>query len=107
MNFTMPDRNILIGSLAAVIVWAMSVIAEKYGVAFSNDVMIAMPTIVGFVIAHFIPLSTGELVKKLDDDVVHAAQVDPKSNVSYVIPPVAVPPGEAPTIVPPASKDGT
>jgi hypothetical protein len=62
--------------------------------------------LIGLAVATWVPPSAADLIKNLNDAIVHLAQRDPDSNVSYVLPPVQPRQGEAPVIVPPANKEG-
>lgn len=105
MNFSSPDRNMVIGAFAALLVFVLDLVGSKYGFdKMPPEVAAALPVLIGFLVAHFVPQTDDDLIKKLDDSIVNKAQADRNSNVSYEIDPVPVPPGEAAKIVPPAPK---
>lgn len=122
-----PDRNVLVGAITAVIMYLVTTALTHYGLPVSDALTGPLSILVGFVVAHFMGQTQTELAAKIDnatvamaqkdpdspvnlaqvidDKIVRQAQLDPESMVSYVIPPVPVPHGEAPTIIPPATKD--
>lgn len=102
----LPDQNVLAGGLAAVIAWVLVQIADHFGLAIDPTVQTAIVLVIGFGLAHFVPLSAQDIINRLNDSIVHLAQRDPTSNVSYVVPPVRVPPGEPATIGGPATVGG-
>lgn len=102
-----PDRNVLAGGLTGVIGWGLMWIAGATGHPVDPITANGVLMVVAFGIAHFVPPSAQNIVNKLNDEIVHMAQIDPDSNVSYVLPPVRVPVGEPVFIGGPPSAGGT
>ena len=109
-----PPRNIWVGGLAGIVAWLL-----LHGLAAAGLDLAAIAAPLGFspeqiqgwiaaaiagIVATYVPPSWGDLIKHLNDTLVHAAQRDPASSVSYVLPPVTPPVGEPAVIVPPAQK---
>jgi hypothetical protein len=101
-----PDRNVLAGGLVGVACWGITTALAARGIYIDPALQDALPLLVGFLIAHIVPRSAHEIVAELDDGIVHMAQADPDSNVSYVLPPAHVPPGEPAMIGGPPSVGG-
>lgn len=110
-----PPRNIWVGGVAGIVAWLI-----LHGLAAAGLDIGAIATPLGFSteqvqgwiaaaiaagIATYVPPSVGDIIKHLNDTIVHIAQRDPATNVSYVITPVTPPIGEPATIVPPAPKE--
>lgn len=103
-----PPRQVWAGGVAAIVAWlilhalaaaGLDIAAILTPLGFDPaEVQTWLAGAIGLAIATWVPPSVADVVKNLNDDIVHLAQRDPKSNVSYVLPPVQNPPGEAPTI---------
>lgn len=108
----LPPRNVWAGGLAGIIAWlilhAVSIYAHidvvTVGQTLGFDPFTVLSGLIGGAIAWAVPPSVADVVTNLNDAIVHIAQKDPQSNVSYVIAPVQPPPGEPAVIVPPAVK---
>jgi hypothetical protein len=77
VNFVKPDRNLLIGALAAAIVWVLAQIARQAGWEFDTGMAMAAPVLVGYVLTYVIPQTKDEVAAKVDNEVVKIAQADP------------------------------
>ena len=110
-----PPRNIWVGGVAGIVAWLV-----LHGLAAAGLDIGAIATPLGFSteqvqgwiaaaiaagIATYVPPSVGDIIKHLNDTIIHVAQRDPATNVSYVITPVTPPLGEPAIIVPPATKE--
>jgi len=109
-----PPRNIWVGGVAGIVAWLI-----LHGLAAAGLDIGALATPLGFspdqvqgwiaaaiagIIATYTPPSAADIIKHLNDTIIHIAQRDPATNVSYVLAPVTPPLGEPATIVPPAQK---
>lgn len=100
-----PPRQALAGGLAGIVAWLICYFLGKYtGIVIPLELQTPIAIFVGGLVASIIPPSAKDIIKNLNDAIVHAAQKDPESNVSYVLKPVQPPAGEAATITPPAQK---
>lgn len=100
----------LFAIIAWLILWAISRFAHfdidlwLTGLGFSaGTAQATLAGIIGLAVAKFVPPSIGDRIKWLNDQIVHLAQRDPKSDVSYVLPPVRPPVGETPIVDPAAT----
>lgn len=100
-----PPRQVWAGGLAALITWVICYFLGQYtGIVIPLEIQTPISIFIGGIVASIVPPSVGDIITNLNDTIVHIAQRDPNSNVSYVLPPVQPPPGEAAIIVPPAVK---
>lgn len=107
-----PPRNVWAGGLAGIVAWLILHVITVYanidvvtlGHSLGFDPFTVLAGLVAAGIAWAVPPSVSDVVTNLNDAIVHIAQKDPQSNVSYVIAPVQPPPGEPAVIVPPAVK---
>lgn len=100
----------LFAIIAWLILWAISRFAHLdidlwlTGLGFAaGTAQATLAGIIGLAVAKFVPPSIGDRIKWLNDQIVHLAQRDPKSDVSYVLPPVRPPVGETPIVDPAAT----
>ncbi len=115
VNSWIPPRKFLAGGIGGIVAWALIwglqhwlhfdlvTFAANFGVSI-DALQMYIASAVGAALVYIVPPSKADVVKHLNDEIVHAAQKDPDTNVSYVLAPVKPPAGEAATIVPPAAK---
>lgn len=95
-----PPRNIWAGGIAGILTWIICQLLSHFtGFVIPPDLQGYLAGAVGAGIAWIVPPSAKDLVKRLNDEIVHLAQRDPESNVSYVLPPVQPPKGEPAVII--------
>lgn len=107
-----PPRNVWAGGLAAILAWLVlhaitaftgidvGAIAANLGI---SDPVTILSGLIGGLIAWAVPPSVSDVITNLNDGIVHLAQRDRQSNVSYALPAVRPPIGsngkpEPPTI---------
>lgn len=77
MNF-IPDRKVWASGLAGLLTWAVTLIAQKYlGVSLPPDLVTMIVGGVTTGVAYLVPPTVRDIVKRLNDDIVHIAANDP------------------------------
>ena len=115
MNSPVPPQQFLAGGIGGVVTWLLIWGLHRFAnldliaiaATFGMDASTLQAVISGLVAAalvYLVPPSKADVIKHLDDEIVHTAMKDPESNVSYVQTPVQPPPGEPAVIIPPATK---
>jgi len=105
INSWIPPQKFLAGGIGGIVTWLIVHLLSVYaGIDVPADLQTYIASGVAALLVYIVPPSQKDVVQHLNDDIIHIAQRDPDSNVSYVLPPVQPPPGEPATIVPPASK---
>ena len=128
MTSWVPPRQVIVGGASAIIAWLIihalaaagldiaAVVTVDPGhalvLAFGLDpttvagqVQGWLSGLIGLAIATYVPPSYADIIKNLNDKIIHIAQRDPATNVSYVLTPVTPRAGDPPTIIPPATKE--
>lgn len=96
------NQKIVAGGIAGVAAWIVCVVLQKYaGIGIPPDLL---APIIGVLIAYLVPPSQRDIIDHLTDEIVHAAQRDPDTNVSSVLAPTLPEPGQPAMITPPAPK---
>ena len=72
-----PDRKVWAGGIAGIVSWIILSIAARQGITLPVD-QATLAGIVGWVVSYFTPPSARDIMKRLNDDLVKAAQDDPK-----------------------------
>lgn len=117
VNSPLPPQQFLAGGIGGIVTWFLIYGLEHWAhfdlVGFAGNLGIDPGTlqtgisgIVAAALVYLVPPSRADVVKNLNDDIVHLAQKDPDSDVSYALKPVQPPVGEPAVIVPPAKKVG-
>lgn len=97
-----PSQKLVAGGIGGVLTWVIVAALNKYaGVTLPADIV---AYVVALALAYLVPPSQRDLIDHLTDEVVHAAQRDPDSNVSSVLAPTAPVPGQPAVITPPDKK---
>lgn len=105
MNSWLPPQQFLAGGIGGVVTWLVVFGLNKWAsVQIPPEVQTYIASGVAALIVWIVPPAQRDVVKNLNDEIIHIAQRDPASNVSYVLPPVQPPLGEPATIIPPATK---
>lgn len=97
-----PNQKLVAGGVSGVAALIICVLLQKYaGITLPIDIV---APIVGALFVAFVPPSQRDIVNHMTDEIVHAAQRDPDSNVSSVLAPTLPKPGQPAMITPPAPK---
>ena len=110
-----PAQKVVAGGISGVLAWVLLATLAHFGFdlqplansllgANAPDVQATLAGIIALAIANWVPPSQRDIINHLTDEVVHAAQRDPDSQVSAVLAPTAPAPGDAPVIAQPPSK---
>lgn len=98
-----PQQKAVAGGLGGLIAFIVVLLAQKYlGLAIPPDLA---AYVVGLLLVIVVPPAQRDVIEHLTDEVVHAAQRDPDTMVSSVLPPTQPVVGQPAIVIPPAKKD--
>jgi hypothetical protein len=72
-----PDRKVLAGGIAGLLVWIVSIIAGRYGFVIDASMQPMLILGVTTLMAYVVPPSVNDVLKRLDNELVKHAQEDP------------------------------
>lgn len=77
-----PDRKVLAGGLAGVGAWIVMMVLLHFNVPVPSDFQGEASGLIGLLIAYLVPPADQDIINKLNDRLVKAAQDDPKIPVT-------------------------
>lgn len=83
-----PSRKVIASGLAGIVAWAIFTVAAHYNIQLPLD-QTALTGIIMWVVAYVTPPSLQDVLRRLNNDVVKAAQDDPDTPVSKPAVPLA------------------
>lgn len=78
----LPDKKILSGGLAGIGAWLVILGLQHFGIAVPADAQAQIVGLFGLAIAYAVPPAERDIVKRLNDGIVAAAQADPNVPVT-------------------------
>lgn len=113
-----PMRNVLAGGVVGVLTWSIIFGFNKFGIVLDPSIQTAIPLILAFIVAHFVPPSAQDIVSRVNDQIVRLANADQSNPTQAIIvgeqasllqahsdvanglvPPVVLPPKPIPGVV--------
>ena len=79
---SLPSRGQFVGALGAVATYIVVLAASHFGLTLPDYVQLAIPVIVGFVVAYLVPPTAKQVAMGLNDSIVQLAATLPESQVS-------------------------